>query len=327
MFSLIVTSCNTDYKLRLNTPKKLDKSHKFDLNLTEENGKVIDSVLYFINGKKTSKSIDLSKEKLGNYEISALAFFGNKSQKITENVVKYAAQSPVVYNYEIINEFPHDANAFTQGLEFHNGFLYESTGRYKKSSIRKVALETGKVIERKDLDKTTFGEGMTIFNDKLHVLSWKKYKGYTYNLSDFSYESDFSYGKSTEGWGLTHNDTHIIKSDGTEKIWFLNPTTLKEEYHIEAYTNKRNRDQLNELEFVEGQIFANVWQNNIVVMINPKSGAIEGFINLNGLQKLAGQTGADNVLNGIAYDAKNKRLFVTGKLWNKVFEIKFSKKQ
>jgi len=321
----ILTSCGTDYKLNLEVPKTLNKEAKFTAKVSEENGKPIDSVLYFLNGKKAAQNFDLSKERLGNHTISAIAFYGDKTQKVSRSVLHLADKKPVVYNYTIINEFPHDSKSFTQGLEFHDGFLYESTGKHNESSLRKVELKTGKVLQKKLLDKTIFGEGMTIFNDEIHILSWQKYKGYTFNLSDFKFKKDFAYGASEEGWGLTHNDKHLIKSDGTEKIWFLNPTTLKEEYFIEAYTNKRKSDMLNELEYINGKIFSNVWQKNIILIINPNDGAIEGIINLNGLQKQAGQQGADNVLNGIAYDAANDRLFVTGKYWDKVFEIKYNK--
>ncbi len=234
--------------------------------------------------------------------------------------------SPNIYNYEVINEYPHDKEAFTQGLEYYDGFLYESTGQYGKSSLRKVELATGKVLKKVDLAKEYFGEGMTIYNGKIYMLTWRSKKGFIYNLETLKREGEFNYNKSKEGWGLAHNENKLIKTDGTERIWFLNTKTLAEESYIEAYTDKRKVDNLNEVEYIHGKIYANKWQKNSIVIINATSGAIEGIVNLKGLQTKAGQKGDNNVLNGIAYDAENDRLFVTGKDWGKLFEIKLIKK-
>jgi len=323
------TSCKSDFEFKLETPKELKENGKFTASLSEVNGKVIDSVLYSINGNKatTNNTFDISNMRLGKHIVSAIVFYdGNKNKKITNTVLHLASKSPSTYTYEIINEYPHDKNAFTQGLEYHNGFLYESTGLNKESSLRKVELETGKVIKKIDLEAKYFAEGMTIKNNKIFQLTWQANQGFIYNLENFKFEKVFGYGQSHEGWGLTHNDTHLIKTDGTERMWFLNDKTYKEEYFIETYTNKRKVDKLNELEFINGKIFANVWQKNYILIINQKNGAIEGVLDLKGLQKKAGQYGADNVLNGIAYDKENDRLFVTGKKWNKLFEIKYKLK-
>jgi len=323
------TSCKSDFEFKLETPKELKENGKFTASLSEVNGKVIDSVLYSINGNKatTSNTFDISNMRLGKHIISAIVFYdGNKNKKITNTVLHLASKSPSTYTYEIINEYPHDKNAFTQGLEYHNGFLYESTGLNNESSLRKVELKTGKVIKKIDLEAKYFAEGMTIKNNKIFQLTWQANQGFIYDLENFKFEKAFGYGQSNEGWGLTHNDTHLIKTDGTERMWFLNDKTYKEEYFIETYTNKRKVDKLNELEFINGKIFANVWQKNYILIINPKNGAIEGILDLKGLQKKAGQFGADNVLNGIAYDKENDRLFVTGKRWNKLFEIKYKLK-
>ncbi len=327
IFTLV--SCNNEYELKLETPKQLSKNGKFTVKVTEKNNKPIDSVLYSLNGKKSStkNTFDLSNERLGKHTISAIVFYGKKNKKLTNTIIKLSPNKPTVYSYEIVNEYPHDANAFTQGLEYHNGFLYESTGQYKESSLRKVALETGKVLKKINLEAKYFAEGMTIKNDKIYQLTWQSNEGFIYNLKDFKFEKSFGYGKSREGWGLTHNSTHLIKTDGTERMWFLNPETLKEERFIETYSNKRKVDKLNELEYINGEIYANVWQKNIILIVNPKNGAIDGILDLNGLQQKAGQRGQDNVLNGIAYDKEKNRLFVTGKRWNTLFEIKAIKKQ
>ena len=188
-------------------------------------------------------------------------------------------------------------------------------------------LETGTVLQKFDLDKQYFGEGMTIYDDKIYLLTWQKKKGFIFDLETFKQLGEFNYNQSKEGWGLTHNGSKLIKTDGTERVWFLNPETLKEETFIETYTHKSKADDLNELEYINGKIYANMWQRNSIVIVDPTSGAIEGVADLNGLQTKADQKGNDNVLNGIAYDAENDRLFVTGKRWSKVFEIKLKKKE
>lgn len=328
VFVFTLTSCDKKYNLKLETPKN-SSVNKFIAKVTEKNNYPIDSVLYSLNGRKSSvnSTFDLTNERLGKHVISAIIFYGNKNKKLVNTIVKLAQKEADIYEYKIVNEYSHDANAFTQGLEYHNGFLYESTGQRGASTLRKTALETGEVVQKIDLDKKYFAEGMTIFNNKIYQLTWQSKEGFVYNIDNFEVEKTFNYGKSSEGWGLTHNETHIIKTDGSERMWFLNPETLKEERFIETYTNKMKQDKLNELEYINGKIYANVWQKNYILIVNPENGAIEGVLDLNGLQSKAGQRGNDNVLNGIAYDSKNDRLFVTGKKWNKLFEIKINKKQ
>ena len=328
--SLVVfTSCKTDYEFKLETPKQVKDNGKFTAKLTEINGMPIDSVLYSLNGGKSSKNntFDLTNKRLGKHIVAAIVFYGDhKNKKVTNTVLHLASKAPKTYTYKIVNEYPHDPNAFTQGLEYHNGFLYESTGLHKESSLRKVELKTGKVLQKIDLESKYFAEGMTIFGDKIIQLTWQSNQGFVYDLANFKFEKVFGYGRSTEGWGLTHNNNYLIKTDGSERMWFLNPETFKEDHFIETYTNKRKVDELNELEYINGEIFANVWQKNYILIVNPKNGAIDGILDLSGLQAKAGQRGPDNVLNGIAYDKENDRLFVTGKKWNKLFEIKYSKK-
>ena len=325
----LFTSCKSEYEFHLETPKQVKENGTFTAKLTEINGAKIDSVLYSLNGSKSSSknTFDISNKRLGKHVVSAIVFYdGNQNKKITNTVLHLATNSPATYTYEIVNEYPHDPNAFTQGLEFHQGFLYESTGLHKESTLRKIALKSGKVLKKIDLEAKYFAEGMTIKNNKIYQLTWQSNQGFIYDLENFKFEKVFGYGQSFEGWGLTHNDTHLIKTDGTERMWFINPETYKEEFFIETYTNKRKVDKLNELEFINGKIFANVWQKNYILIVNPKNGAIDGVLDLKGLQAKAGQSGADNVLNGIAYDKQNDRLFVTGKKWNKLFEIKYRKK-
>lgn len=333
---LALASCSeSNYKFKINTPKKTELGQKANISFEQLKGAKIDSVHLYINDKRivtknNTATINTSNYGVGKHIITALAFIPNKVKKVRNSIEVFADKAPVLYSYKIINTYPHDTKAFTQGLEFHNGFLYETTGRYGKSWLRKVNYKTGKVLQQTDLPKQYFGEGVTIFNDKIYWLTWQAGKGFIYNLSDFEKIREFKYNKSLQGWGLTHNKTHLIKSDGTNKIWFLNPETLKEDYAIQAYTNKLSLEKLNELELIDGKIYANYWQKPLIAIINAKNGVVEGIVNLTGLvnemkktQKLIDQ---DEVLNGIAYDKQTKRMFVTGKHWGKLFEIELVKK-
>ncbi len=321
-------SCGPKYKLELHSPKTIQISESLKLEVIEKNGNPIDSIHYSLNGKILTNSLvsDLSNNVLGKQSISATIYYQGKKKILNNTIYFLAAQAPEIYTYKIINTYPHDPKAFTQGFEYYNGYLYESTGHRGKSTLRKVELETGKVVQKIDVDQKYFAEGMTIYNDKIYQLTWQGSVGFVYNLETFELEKTFNYNQSKEGWGLTHNEKSLIKTDGTERIWFLNPETLIEESYIETYTNKRKAEKLNELEFVNGKIYANLWQQNSLLIVNPYNGAIEGIADLNGLQVKAGQSGDDNVLNGIAYDEENDRLFVTGKRWNSVFEIELVKK-
>lgn len=330
---LFFSSCESDYKLHFNTPKKIQINQELILKVDEKNNKPIDSVQFFINQEKISTNqnietvINILKYRLGKHSLKAVVYYEGKSKELLNDIYFLADTEPEIYVYEIIKTYPHDKNSYTQGLEFYNGFLYESSGHYGKSSLRKVKLETGEVLQKIDLDKKYFAEGMTIFNQKIFQLTWREGLGFIYNLENFNLEKNFPYQKSIEGWGLTHNETHLIKTDGTEKIWFLNTENQKEEYFIEAYTNQRKVEQLNELEFINGKIYANIYQQNSILIVNPENGKVEGVANLNGLKNLVEQHEELDVLNGIAYDQKTDRLFVTGKNWSKLFEIKLKKKE
>jgi len=324
-----IVSCSDKYKFVLTSPKTIKINQNLNVGVTEENNNPIDSVRYYIDGKRLSfdTDIDISDNKLGKHALSATVFYGDQQKKLTNTLYIYATNAPEIYTYEVINEYPHDKNAFTQGLEYYNGYLYESTGQLGESSLRKVEISTGKVVQKIDLDKEIFGEGMTIYNNKIFLLTWRNNKGFVFNLETFEKEREFNYNQSKEGWGLTHNAEKLIKSDGTERLWYLNPETGDEENFIEAYTIDRAVDKLNELEYIDGKIYANKWQKNSIVIINAITGAVEGIADLNGLQTKAGRSGDEFVLNGIAHDTVNDRLFVTGKDWEKVFEIKLMKKQ
>jgi glutaminyl-peptide cyclotransferase len=225
------------------------------------------------------------------------------------------------YGYEVAHSYPHDPTAFTEGLFYLNGYLYESTGLEGHSTIRKVRLETGEVLEKRSVPAEYFGEGIVNWKDRLISLTWKSGVGFVYDLKTFKPERRFTY--EGEGWALTQDGTQIYMSDGSADIRVLNPQTLLPTRRIHVTLDGRPIDNLNELEWVQGEIYANVWRTNWILRIDPRDGHVVGAVNLAGLLSAAevvpGQT---DVLNGIAYDAARDRLFVTGKNWPKVFEIK-----
>ncbi len=331
----ILTSCSeTSYKFKLNTSKKVNLGDKAAVKFEQLKGNTIDSVHLYVNNKRinnkeTSIAINTNDFGVGKHAVTAVVFYPEKSKKLNNSIEVLANKKPDLYKYKIVNTFPHDKNAYTQGLEFYNGFLYETTGKRGKSSLRKVELETGKVIQRIDLDKKYFGEGMTIFNNKVYWLTWQARKGFIYDLESFKKLGEFNYNNSNEGWGLTHSKNELIKSDGTNKIWFLNPNNLQEKRNIQAYTNKVSLEKLNELELINGKIYANYWQKPLIAIISPKDGVVEGIIDLKGLvkemQKTQRLVDEDDVLNGIAYNPENNHLYVTGKHWGKLFEIELIK--
>jgi glutamine cyclotransferase len=232
-------------------------------------------------------------------------------------------ETPKEYTYEIVNTFDHDSNAFTQGLIYENGFLYEGTGLNGHSSLRKVEMETGKVLQQFNLKDEFFGEGITIFDDKIIQLTYRSNIGFVYDKKTFELLREFNYPR--EGWGITHDGTYLIMSNGTPTLYFLNPETFEQISRV-AVTYKGNLlNNINELEYINGKIYANIWNKDSIVIIDPQTGHVTGVIDLEGLLSTQESQTAE-VLNGIAYDQKNKRLLVTGKLWPKLFEIKLVSK-
>jgi glutamine cyclotransferase len=243
-----------------------------------------------------------------------------------QSAPKIHAARPPEYTYKVVRSFPHDPNAFTQGLVYHDGFLYEGTGLKGQSSLRKVRLETGEVIQQIDLAPEFFGEGIALVRNEVVQLTWQSQTGFVYNLSDFHLLRRFSY--PGEGWGLTTNgknsgkDNELFMSDGTSEIRVLDGDKLAEKRRFTVRDGDTPIDQLNELEFIDGEIFANIWQTNRIARISPRNGAVVGWIDLTGLLSPVYRLQPGAVLNGIAYDPDRKRLFVTGKLWPNIFEIK-----
>ena len=228
-----------------------------------------------------------------------------------------------VYGCQIVRVYPHDPKAFTQGLQFVDGVFYEGTGQVGQSSIRRVEVETGKVLQQRDLPPPHFGEGITVWKNDLLELTWQTHAAFVYDRKTFEPKKKFSY--PGEGWGLTHDGTNLIMSDGTSDLRVLDPVTFVEKRRIKVTAAGTPLRELNEVEFVKGEIFANIWMTDYIARIAPDSGKVVGYIDLRGLLTTAERARTD-VLNGIAYDEKGDRLFVTGKWWPKLFEIKVVKK-
>ena len=222
-------------------------------------------------------------------------------------------------SYQIVNTYPHDENALTQGGVYSDGELYEGTGLNGLSSLRRVDLETGTVLQSTDLEDQYFGEGITVFEDQLIQLTWVSQVGFVYDRESFEPLQEFTY--STQGWGLTHDGDSLIMSDGSDSLFFLDPETFEEVKQISVSDRGEPVDRLNELEYIDGEIFANVWLSDRIARISPTTGQVLGWIDLSGLRNPSIAANLDAVLNGIAYDTEEDRLFVTGKLWPELFEI------
>ncbi|MDW5289334.1 glutaminyl-peptide cyclotransferase [Formosa sp. PL04] len=318
----------SDFSLQTNAPGNGISLHE-DLKLTVRNPKnlQIDSVAYFINDTKIPENINLSDQKLGKQNIKAIVYTNGESQTISSPLLILNNEHPTVYTYELLNTFPHDITSYTQGLEFHNDTMYESTGQFKESKLRKVDYETGEVIKNVKLADEYFGEGLTVLNDNLYQLTWQKGTGFIYDANTLEKKSSFKYNNSKEGWGICNDGKVLYKSDGTEKIWILDPETLEEMDYIQVYTNKGKIGRVNELEWINGKIYANIYQKDGVAIINPKNGAVEGVIDFTPLKKKVTQHQGLDVLNGMAFNPTTKTLFVTGKRWDKLFEVTVKPKE
>jgi glutamine cyclotransferase len=236
------------------------------------------------------------------------------------NSTQPATLNPVpVATYRIVHTYPHDINAFTQGLVFADDFIYEGTGLRGHSSLRKVDLKTGNILRVRQLPAQLFGEGITIYGNRVIQLTWRARVGFVYDRETFQLLDTFTY--PTEGWGITHDGRALIMSDGTSTLYFRDPETYQEVHRLTVHTRDGPVSRLNELEYVQGEIYANVWQTDRIARISPATGEVIGWIDLEGLLSPENRKRRIDVLNGIAYDVKNDRLFVTGKLWPKLFEI------
>jgi len=236
-----------------------------------------------------------------------------------------ASEQTPVYGYEVVNTFPHDPEAFTQGLVFHEGVLLESTGLERRSTLRRVELRTGKVLQKVEVPPYFFAEGLTLLGGRLYQLTWKGEKGFIYDPQTLAKTGEFAY--EGEGWGLTHDGDSLILSDGSDRLRFIDPNDYRVRRTVDVTDRGRPVEELNELEYVKGEIFANVWHQNRIARIDPQTGRVRGWIDLAGLLRPGEAANPEAVLNGIAYDEGGDRLFVTGKLWPKLFEVRLKQRQ
>ncbi|MFH6999666.1 glutaminyl-peptide cyclotransferase [Flavobacterium sp. FlaQc-57] len=295
------------------------------------NSKEIDSVAYFINDKKVGSTkgaekfkFELKDQKLGYQYLKATVYFGSDSSDATKRVELVSNIEPKLLKYKVINTYPHDTTSFTEGLEFYKDTLYESTGQEGNSYIRKYDYKTGKIFKQIDLDKKYFGEGITFINGKLFQLTWQNKTGFIYDANTLKLEKTFTYEKDIEGWGMTNDGKYIYQTDKTEKIWKMDPATQKMLDYINVYSGTSKIKAINELEWINGKIYTNVFLKDAIAVVNPTSGAVEGILNMTDLRKSMKGVTTEDVLNGIAYNPKTKTIFVTGKNWSKIFEITVS---
>lgn len=298
-----------------------------ELSLSETKG--IDSVVYFLDEQrltstKSGEAYSLATDslKMGNRLLIGRIYKTGAVQEVTASVLLKPAMAPLKYSYRLETSFPHDTSSYTQGLEYHEGVFYESDGEYGSSTVRKVDPKTGKVLKSVDFPDDYFMEGLTVMGNRIVLLTWQENMGFVLNKNSLEMITDFPYQNSRQGWGLCNDGKKLYKSDGTNMIYFLNPETYLEQGFIEVYDQNGPVEQLNELEFIDGYIFANIYQSRRVVVIDPKSGAVKAELDLSALA--VNNANAD-VLNGIAYDKITGRLWVTGKKWNKLFQLKLQK--
>lgn len=338
LLTVLLASCGSSsekekdlFTLKIKNPKKTYTPKDIvSVNLVNKKNLETDSIVYFLNKDRieiNQNSFPLSNQKLGERTLTAKIYGDGKEYEATTNLTILASEKPKLYTYKILETYPHDIEAYTQGLEFENDTLYESTGLHKHSSLRKTNYKTGEVLKKVDLADTYFGEGITILNNKIYQLTWQENTGFIYNLNTMEQTGTFVYGESREGWGLCHDpQKNIYKSDGTDRIWILNSNTLAEKDYIEIFTNTSKIKSVNELEWVDGKIYANVYEQGSIAIIDPTNGAVEGVINLTDLKDKVTQHPKLNVLNGIAYKGEPNILYITGKNWDKLFKIEIIEK-
>ena len=325
---------NSLFSIEIQGNKKVvSNADTVTFTIKSKKGNAIDAVTYSVNGEKAlaneafQGSFDFSNTTLGDKVISAEIESGGNKYRISKSITVLSSVKPIVYDYKILETYPHAIDAYTQGLEFVGDVLYESTGQYGASSLRKTDYKTGRVEKNISLDGQYFAEGLTIVKNKLFQLTWRENMGFIYDLETLEKTGTFAYNKSKQGWGLCNDGTSLYKSDGTSKIWKLNSETLAEESYIEMYTNTSKIDNVNELEWVNGAIYANIYLKPAIAIINPSNGAVKGVINLKGLKKKVTQHNKLDVLNGIASKGEPNIIYVTGKNWDKLFKIEFFEKK
>ncbi|KAF2328574.1 glutaminyl-peptide cyclotransferase [Flavobacterium daemonense] len=311
-------------------PAHFTQKEAVSIGVLNPKSKEIDSITYFVNDKRVGSTkgaekfkFELKDQKLGYQYLKAVVHFGSDSSDATKRIELVSDVQPKLLKYKIINKYPHDTKSFTEGLEFYNDTLYENTGQKGASYLRKYDYKTGKIFKQIDMDSKYFGEGITFVNGKLFQLTWQEKTGFIYDAKTLKLEKTFAYDKDIEGWGMTNDGKYIYQTDKTEKIWKMDPATQKMIDYINVYSGESKIKAINELEWINGKIYTNVWQKDAIAVVNPTSGAVEGILDMSGLKKFVKNADAD-VLNGIAYNPKTKTIFVTGKYWDTLFEITVS---
>lgn len=293
-----------------------------------------DSIVYLLDStrfasKKDSSAVNLKTDSmtLGPRSITAKLYQGGKSQDVSTNIVLLAAKAPEEYTFKIEKVYPHDTGSFTEGLLYHDGYLYESTGQEQHSKLLKINLETGKAVMQAKLDTQYFGEGSAIIGDKIIMLTYKDPRFLlVFDKNTFKLLKTLPYHVGVEGWGLTFDGKKLYTDDSTNRIWFLDKDTYQQTGFVDVYDNEGPINNINELEYIDGKLYANIWEKNTIVIIDPKTGAVTGRIDLTDLYPQNKRNLNSDVLNGIAYDPQTKRIFLTGKNWDKLFQVKFIKK-
>ena len=305
-----------------------------------------DSIVYLLDSTrvgllKDSSALTLKTDSLalGPRVITAKVYQGGQSQETSTNIVLMPSKAPEQYTFKVVRTFPHDTSCYTEGLLYQDGYLYESGGGQSQSpkgenddlsigqsSLRKVDLNTGKVLQKVMVDPTVFAEGISIVGDKIIQLTWKEKIGYIYDKNTFKLLSTFTNNIGVEGWGMCFDGKKLYMDDSTNRIWFINKDKWQSMGYIDVYDNTHAIDSINELEYIDGKIYANVYQTNNILVIDPKTGAVLEKIDMTNLYPLNKRNFNADVLNGIAYDAKGKRIFITGKKWPYLYQVEFVKK-
>jgi len=334
IFALLLLKCNSSgipkSNFRLEAAKK---SLRFGDTLAPKIKAKKDAsyaqVDWYWDAKPVSMPLPIDTQRLGTHTLEAVVAHQSGVDTLRQKITLVANTPPVLYTYKILNTFPHDQEAYTQGLEFIGDTLFESTGLRGKSTLRKVAFESGTLLENKPLDDQYFGEGLTLLNNKIYQLTWQSKKGFVYDQGTLNMERAFDFQKSIEGWGLCNDGHYLYKSDGSNRIWKLDPKSGNEISFIEVMTHRSALNKLNELEWVDGKIYANTYQfdKEVGLIIDPSTGKVEGVIDFSGLIEKVTQHPQLNVLNGIAYHPKRKTFFVTGKNWDTLFEVELIAKK
>ncbi len=298
----------------------------------EDDRKIPDSVVISFDGKKVASIKGSSREytipsvllsATGRKSLKLASFKGGRQHNtITRFMIIFSDIIPKKNGYKVVQSYPHDREAFTQGLIYDKGLMFESTGQKASSSLRETEIKTGKVVRQLDLDETLFGEGITLYGDRIFQVTWESKVGFVYDKSTFKVINKIYY--KTQGWGLATIGNKIVMSDGTNVLYYYDPETFTVISRLEVYDNEQKVDSLNELEYINGEIWANIWMSDLIARIDPQSGKVLSYINLKGLLPESERKSDTDVLNGIAYDKDSGRIFVTGKKWPKLYEIRLT---